>query len=334
MKCWKAANAYVRDMVDKSRAGIRMKDGLGEQVTAAGAELIGTEIASEIYNRMQSTSTIYGSATHVQMRGQGAKMGIPWLNDYLATDVDNKLGESPKGVRAYWLDEATNMSANLPQFGNVTTVPMLLRKLAVRVPVTDELLDDRADLAEWLVTAAADAANNAAEQQMLFGTGETVTQGTAGILGVCASAGSGSTAVVSITTASPTQANLVSMFTALNPQAIPGAKWYVTPTMYAFLWDQTYGCISRLGGGLWIFGREVEVCPWLVSTSPILLGNFKGYGVLSKPPTHRISDQVSFLSDQSEFKFILRVAGSPITKINGPNGNDWGWFCASSPLGS
>jgi len=303
----KMLDLYLRSLIEKNATGNN------ETAAADGGCLVGVEIANQIYNRMISTSSILSSALKITLN-KGLTVKVPYLNDYLSVD------ERETAIRAYWIDEAGTKTACKPQLGSVN---LELGKLVVRVPYTDELFNDRNDLVDWLVTCAGDAIRNKIEQGMLFNETESV-------LGI---AGGGDGEIATIYTdfaTTPTEAQLQAAYKLLNPLAIPGARWYVTRDCYANLSGCDYDVITREGNSMYIIGLPVEVCPWLVDSVHIMVGNFAAYGLVTRDAEKLVSDHIRFLYDESELRVVVRVAGSPITENKTINGVSNGWFVVQS----
>ncbi len=306
----KMMDMYLRGIVEKSATGNN------ESVAADGGNTLGLEISLEIFNRMISTSTILGQAQIVRM-GKGLTVKVPYLNDYLSVN------EGETAIRAYWIDEAADKTANIPQLGYVK---LTLGKLVVRIPFTDELWNDRIDLVDWLITNAADSIKNKLEYAMIYGTGAVKGIASGDTDGEKATVKSGFAIAGTIT-----EANLVAAFKLLNPLAINGARWYVSQDVYANLNSYNYDVITRDADKMYILGLEVEVCPWLDASLPIFVGNFACYCIAEKETQVKVGDQIRFLYDESELRMVYRVAGEPITEVQTIDSTDKGWFVTPDP---
>lgn len=293
------------------RLELKAATGLSEGVEEDGGALVATQIQEGIFDAVKLEATIYNQAQHIPVT-VGGMVKVPYANDPLLVNPTT-------GIRAYYVDEA---EAKTLSKGQVEGPTMTLRKLVVRVPVTDELNMDSPDLADWIIAKAGQQITYRIEKDMFLGWGDT------GIFGV---AGNGNGASIFTPFTQLDEALCKTMLDALHPLAYKGAAWYITAQQYTVLlsiaWT-TPNALTFEGGKYFLFGLPVTVMPHLTETHyPIVLGNFGVFGLAHRKMQVASSGSIRFYNDEREYRIELRVAGEPLVKTSDlDDGETYGWF--------
>ena len=278
---------------------IKSATGLSESIPEDGGHLLTRYMVDQVFDALKYDSIIFNKARKFYVansRGNGIK--VP----YSTTPLTN---EPNTGTRAYWIAEAADKTISKPQLG---VADMQFAKLVVRVPVTDELLQDAALLADFVIFEAARAITYKVEREAIFGVGKSI-KGVAGD-------GDYATLVVD-TSADITEAEIKNYVAALNPLAYKGAEWYIAPQQFDNICSINYTNETGLvfeDGRYYLFGFPVNVVAHLTADPyGIVLGDFSAYGLAIRGPSIAISDDIRFLNDESEIRVVLRIAGAPLT---------------------
>ena len=235
------------------------------------------------------------------------------------------------GIQAAWEDEFEQLSQSKP---HLTASKLRTNKLAVFVPVTDELLEDSVALGEHISAKAPDKINFAAELAIIAGNGIGRPKG------IINSAG---TVVVaeepSQTAATIVHANVRKMWRALTPTARKNAIWLCHPDADEQLQslalpgnagdngsEPLYGTATAFAPYGSLLGRPIypsEACSTLGTPGDIIAADMSAYLCAVKAMRTDVSIHLWFDYDITAFRFVLRIAGQPWTETLVPslNGN-------------
>lgn len=284
--------------------------GNNEAVSADGGALVQQAVYAGVVETIRNGGRLASRAQLVTSNSIGIK--VPFSK--------TPSSDSPSsGTRAYWAEEAAQATISKPQLGAASLRP---GKLVVRVPVTDELLNDVDYLSSYIERESVKAALYKIERCMLLGN-QVAVHGVAG---------DGDGATVSVTVAdTPTLANLKSMVAALNPDAYEGAEWYVSPQVYAGIVDNEADHTSYIqfeNGRYWILGFPVRCMPQLGDPpNHIVLGDFTRYVLQLREPDFSQSGDLRFDFDETEFRLCQRAAGNAAAATMGlDDGETYGFF--------
>jgi HK97 family phage major capsid protein len=232
--------------------------------------------------------------------------------------------DDSSGIKANWTGEGAAKAQSKP---DLDTMTVKLNKLAVLVPVTDELLDDAPAMASYVVRKAGDKIDHKVSLAIVQGTG---TGQPAGIVGSAARVtvprltGQGAATLVF--------PNINSMWAHMTAQHRPGAVWLVHPSideqlpLMAFTRVATeptppipvYLPANSIAGNPFatLYGRPVistECCNALGTEGDIIFTNLGQYLALLKVGGVRqdVSIHVYFENDVTAFRFVLRMGGRP-----------------------
>jgi HK97 family phage major capsid protein len=296
----------------KSIDGLNMisKASVGQNVATAGdgGNTTQNDFMFEIQKLARAKSAIWSKVRQIECTGTGLK--FPQANE--TTRIHTSLYS---GVRGYKVSEGVDHTISKLAF---TNKDLTLAKLGLLVGATDEILDDNYLMEQFVVNAAIDAMAWIVDREIINAP-----------LSVISNPLVNSTTGVACTGSNPaTYAQLVNMYTAIEPTVRSQAQWYFSNDTYIDLLSTAdaanrlvfnpgvNGSISASVPGT-LFGLPVNVIEQLPAA-----GAGAGNIICTVPSKYilavkaggvkmSMSDQVYWLSDQSLFKFVFRMNGAP-----------------------
>ncbi|TVQ38486.1 MAG: phage major capsid protein [Spirochaetaceae bacterium] len=155
---------YLQDITAQARTGrvsarvdnyqkkvihdFRAATGSSEGVPSDGGFLVGKEMSDEIIKRVYDNNQLISRVRQRTLTGNVNGMKLNAIDETSRAD-----GSRHGGVRAYWVAEAENKTASMPQFRQME---LDLKKLAVLYYATDELLQDAGMLQQEVSEAVSD----------------------------------------------------------------------------------------------------------------------------------------------------------------------------------
>jgi len=221
------------------------------------------------------------------------------------------------GIRGYRLAEGATLTASQPKFKRITWE---LKKYAVLVYATDELLEDAPQFSEIVQQGAGEELMFMANDDVLNGLG------TAGPLGILESDGKVEiSAETGQAAATILVENLSKMWARLLSRAKPNSVWYINTDCNTQL-DELALAVGTGGleprfvtydaaGIMRIKGRpvvETEFNATLGTAGDIVLADMGYYLGWMREIQSASSIHVQFLTDEMVFRFILRIDGRPV----------------------
>ena len=273
-----------------------------------GGYLIPDEFSTDLQSNMISNVDVLGKASFFDVGGNSLQ--IPELDDYDKSDDAQRHG----GVRQYWTAEGGAITTSNPDLGNVQ---LKLKKSAVLVPMTDELLEDSAFPAGQLVTtlggaALADAVDDAAINGDGVGRPEGV-RNAACFHEVAKESGQTADTIVA--------ENVLKMWAAMPDVCKSTAEWLINPEGLAQLGSLTIGDqpvfmssgITGTPNGT-LMGRPIvgtDLCQALGDSGDIILADWKRYVGIQKAGGVQAATSIHLYFDtaQTAFRLIQRVDG-------------------------
>jgi len=256
-----------------------------------------------------------------------AKLAIgPNANGVTVRAVDETAraaGSRWGGVLGYRLAEAGTKLASQPTF---RLIELRLKKYAVLIYATEELLQDTTALGGIVQQGASEELDFMVNDDILNGLG------VGGPLGILASG-----ALVTVTKEGGQLAdtvvtqNIFKMWARLHPRSKSNSVWFintdVTPQLYGLnLTVGTGGMPMYMAPGSLpnspsgsLLGRpvvETEFNPTLGDAGDVVLADMSQYALIDKDVQAASSIHVQFLTDQTCFRFVYRCDGQP--KIAAP----------------
>lgn len=241
-----------------------------------------------------------------------------WING--VNETSRATGSRWGGVRGYRLAEGDTKTASKPSFRRINWE---LKKYAVLVYATDELLQDKALFSEIVRTGASEELAFMANDDILNGVGA------AGPLGILQSPCLVTVAKEAAQTADTVvYENIVKMWARLLPRSksSAGTAWFVNPDVMPqldtlVLTAGTAGIPPRFvnyndQGVMTIKGKpvfETEFNSTVGDVGDILLGDMSEYLMWqhSAGVQEAVSIHVQFLTDETVFRLVMRLDGQP-----------------------
>lgn len=239
-----------------------------------------------------------------------------------AIDETSRASSRLGGLTHYWIAEESTITASQFKFRQIEWV---LKKIAVRLDATEELLQDASALTAFI--------NVELPKELIFGVENAIIRGSGAgqPLGILNSGAlievakeSGQAADTFVTE------NADKMFARMPARLITGAKWYINQEV----WVQLFSLNRAVGtaGGLPVFqnpqtgisaapfgsihGRPIqplEYCSALGDAGDVIFANMGEYTICDNGGIKgSVSIHVLFLTDKEVFKFIYRVDGQPV----------------------
>lgn len=241
-----------------------------------------------------------------------------WING--VNETSRATGSRWGGVRGYRLAEGDTKTGSKPAFRRINWE---LKKYAVLVYATDELLQDKALFSEIVRTGASEELAFMANDDILNGVGA------AGPLGILQSPCLVTVAKENNQTADTVvYENIVKMWSRLLPRSksSAGTAWFVNPDVMPqldtlVLTAGTAGIPPRFvnyndQGVMTIKGKpvyETEFNATVGDVGDILLGDMSEYLMWqhSAGVQEAVSIHVQFLTDETVFRLVMRLDGQP-----------------------
>jgi HK97 family phage major capsid protein len=233
-------------------------------------------------------------------------------------ETDRADGSRWGGVKGYRLAEAGTKLASQPTF---RLIELRLKKYAVLIYATEELLQDTTALGSIIQQGASEELDFMVNDDILNG------MGAGGPLGILNSG-----ALVTVTKEGGQLAdtvvtqNIFKMWARLHPRSKSNSVWFcntdVTPQLYGLnLTVGTGGMPMYMAPGSLpnapsgsLLGRpvvETEFNPTLGDAGDLVLADMSQYALIDKDVQAASSIHVQFITDQVAFRFVYRVDGQP-----------------------
>lgn len=300
--------------------------GLNETAPGDGGVLVQTDFATDLLTRTYETGQLASRARRIPLSSNANSIKIPAINESSRAD-----GSRWGGVQAYWLAEGGTKTASQLAFRQVE---LNLHKLAALVYVTDELLQDAGALESYVRQAVSEELAFKLDDAILNGTGVGQPLGifnSPALVTVTAEVGQGAATLQS--------ENIIKMYSRLWPSSQMRADWFHNVDVLPQL--MTTGIQVGVGGSTLymppgglsaspystLMGRPmvaIEQASTLGTAGDLLLFDMSQYLLIEKPMQSAMSIHVQFTTDQTVFRFVLRVDGQPawhsaLTPKNGTN---------------
>lgn len=286
--------------------------GASEGVASDGGFLLEPTLVAEIMKPMHEEGPFSKMARSLPV---GSNSNYGWING--VDETSRATGSRWGGIQGYRLAEAGTKTASKPKFRRINWE---LKKYAVLVYGTDELLADAAQFSSIVQQGAA--------EELMFMLNDDILNGLgiAGPLGILASA-----ALISATAESGQAAdtfvyeNIPAMWQRLHPRSRPKSAWFINSEIEPWL-DELYLAAGTAGlnpryvnygsdGVMTIKGRPVYVTEFNAApgdVGDVLLADMSEYLLWEKQGIQAAqSIHVQFLTDETVFRFVYRCDGQP-----------------------
>jgi HK97 family phage major capsid protein len=300
----------ARDKVRKAKA----ITGLSESVPADGGFLVQTDWGGALMERVYAVGQIL-QRVNINPISANAN-GITYYGYNETSRVD---GSRRGGIRFYWLSEGAEKTISHQTYRKIE---LQLNKAIVRVPATDELLQDTVALESEIMRLAPEEIAFGVEAAIVnvgTGAGQPLSVlNSPALVSVPAETGQAAATIVS--------ENVINMW-ARRWAGYRDYVWLinqdVTPQLLQMnLGVGTGGQLTYMpAGGLsglpygTLMGRpvlEVEYCPTLGTVGDIILWAPQSYRAIDKGGVQSASSiHVRWEFDETEFRFVYRVDGQP-----------------------
>lgn len=238
--------------------------------------------------------------------------------------VDETTAWGTGGIKAYWTKEAAASTQSKPALRDMT---LKLDKLTALVPVTEEMLEDAAQIDGYLRSKAPEAIDWELSYSLAWGAGVGEPLGFMRAPALITQAAEGAQTADTINAT-----NLVKMMSRLPTRSRRNAVWLIHPDAEPQLPLMTIGNqpVYLPPGGLAdaplgrLMGRPViphQVCSTVGDLGDIMLVDLTQYLAVRKAMGVNVQTSIHLWFDQgvTAFRFVMRVAGQP-----------W-WSAAQSP---
>lgn len=303
--------------------------GMNQGVASEGGYLVPTTFSSAVWERLGgSPDAILPLTDNYTVTGESI--------EFLASaETARTRGSLKGGVRAYWINEADQLTKSAPKFRRLRTEPQQLAALAY---VTEKLLKNSpVALEQYLTRAFADAIDFEVSDSLIRGTGSGMPKG---ILN------SGCLVTVSKETSQPAatirQENVSKMWARLHPAGRANAIWMINADVEPAL-DTLSTVVKNVAGSenvggyankvfdaerRTLKGRPIvvsEFCETLGTKGDILLVDWSHYLTGTRGTVETaMSMHVRFEYLEQAFRSVFEVDGQPwidsaITPYKGTN---------------
>jgi HK97 family phage major capsid protein len=300
------------DRIESNMKAMEAKapQGASEGVLSDGGFLLDPTVTAEIIKPMHEDGPFSNDVRKLPV-GNNSNSG--WING--VDETSRATGSRWGGVQGYRLAEAGQKTASKPTFRRIQWE---LKKYAVVIIATDELLNDSTQFSAIAAQASREELNFMLNDDILNGTG------LGGPLGIMQSG-----AVVTVTR---TDANKIlgtdisAMYQRLSTRSKARAKWYVNSETAPQL-DQLfavgstavlfpYAGYDQAQGVRTLYGKpiiETEFNAALGTTGDILLADLTEYLLWEEAGgvKESVNMYLYWLTDETAVRFVMRVDGKP-----------------------
>lgn len=267
--------------------------------------------------KAHAASTVYPKTRQITISSNSNGIKIPGIDETSRED-----GSRWGGIRAYWLEEGGTKTASKPKF---MLVELNLHKLIGLCYATDELLEDASALETYVREGFTEEFSFKLDDAIIRGTGAGQPLGilNAPCLVSVTGASSASTIVA---------ADVVNCFARLWPGSHGRAEWFANidtfPEMISMHSKELVGGGAAAGDLVWmpanalagqpyqtLMGKRlnyIEQCSSVGTVGDLILADFSQYITINKGGMQSASSiHVQFLTDETVFRFVLRIDGQP-----------------------
>ena len=289
--------------------------GMSEGAPAAGGFLVQQDFASELFKTAYEEGEMLSRIRRVPI---GATSNGLLMN--AIAETNRTTGNRWGGIQGYWLAEAGVKTASYP---TLRQMEWNLRKLAVLVYATDELLQDATALGALITDAASSEIRWLVEESIMNGLGGGQPLGIMGHASLVTQAAEAGQAAATIV-----YENIVNMYSRRWPGSTSKMVWFINqdiePQLMAMnaavgaggqmVWMPPGGLSGAPYGTL--MGKPVissEHTATLGTTGDICLFDLSQYLEIDKGGIQSASSiHVNFVYDETVFRFVFRVDGQPL----------------------
>jgi HK97 family phage major capsid protein len=309
VKAFKMSSGEQMDPRLKRLAETKAASGATVGVSSEGGFLVEPTLTTEILKPIHEGGAFSSRARRLPV---GANSNYGWINGI--DETDRATGSRWGGIRGYRIAEGNAPTSSKPKFRRINWE---LKKYAVLVYGTDELLADAAQFSEVVRVAAAEELAFMVNDDILNG------DGAAGCFGILSSAAAVS--VTRTTTGRVVYEDLIGMWARCDTRAKQNAGWFintdVNPDLDTLAHAVGTGALEPKfvgydqNGLMRIKGKpviETEFNASLGTVGDIVLADMSQYLTWEKGGVQAAESlHVLFTTDETTFRFIYRIDGQP-----------------------
>ncbi len=307
-------NAAVTHNVDKRLLEARAT-GMSEGVPSDGGFLVQTDFSTQLLEKVHETGKLVDRCERVTISSEANSTKIPGIDE-----TSRANGSRSGGVRGYWLNEGGTKTASAPKFRQIE---LTLKKLIGLCYCTDEMLADISVMESLLPRLFASEFGFKVDDALINGTGAGQPLGllnATALVSVAKETGQAAKTIVA--------ENIEKMYARMDAGSVGNAAWYINQDC----WPQLFQLHHAVGtGGIPMFvpagglsdapfgtllGRPIvplEQCQTLGTKGDIYFADMSQYIIAEKGGIDAASSiHVSFTTDETAFRFVMRIDGQPI----------------------
>jgi HK97 family phage major capsid protein len=281
--------------------------GIEEATPSLGGFLVSKDYSNDLLAVTEASAIVYPKTRKMVLTTNSNGIKIPGIDE--TSRASHRWG----GILGYWENEGASLTATKPKFRNVE---LNLNKLTGLVYVTDEMLEDSSILESVVRTGF--------EQEFAFQIDDKIIRGSGagqplGILN--------GPSLVSVTGASSAstivRADVIGAYAQMWPASMGRAEWFANIDTVPQLMTMTLG-----DAPLWLPNNQlrdqpyatlmgkrinfIESCSSVGTVGDLILADFSQYITITKGGLKATgSIHVAFTTDETAFRFILRIDGQP-----------------------
>ena len=290
---------------------LRAPTGAAESTPSIGGFLVQEDYSNDLFMKAHQASMIWSKCRNIPISSRSNSLKMPGIDETSRID-----GSRWGGIRSYWTEEAGSLTQTS---GKLMMIELSLKKLTGLCYATDELLEDASALGALISMAF--------EEEFSFKLDDAVIRGTGagqplGILN------GPSIVPVSRTSAGTIcSTDVINCYSRMYPGSHSSAEWYTNvdtlPNMMAMTAAEAgYQSIwlpsNNIAGQPFqtLLGRPVhyvETASTEGTVGDLMFLDLSQYLTITKGGMKAAqSIHVQFVTDQTVFRFILRVDGQPL----------------------
>lgn len=301
--------------INRGALGIAASTGSNETVGFDGGFAVQTDFQPGILDRIYAGSQV---AQYCSPREIGAGFnGTAWNQVDETSRVDGSRGG---GVQAYWIGEGASITASRPKLARQE---LNLGKLGAVWYATDELLQDATALESFGDAEFVDELAFKLDDAIVNGNGAGIPQGVLNANALVTVAKESGQAAATVLTE-----NIEKMWARMQGRSLGNAAWYINQAVWPHIFQlgQAIGVggvpmfipaggISDAPAGT-LLGRPIrpiEQAAALGTVGDIVFADMSRYLLIRKGGVQRAASiHVQFLTDETAFRWILRINGRPM----------------------
>lgn len=291
--------------------------GLGESVASEGGFLVGTDMAAGLLSRIyDNTQFLTGGANYDSVTAIPISSGSNGVKINAVNETSRADGSRSGGVQIFWTEEGGTKADSKPA---LRQIELSLKKLIGLYYATDELLADASALEAIVSKIFADEFAFVLQNALFDGDGAGKPLGFLQSNALVTVPKEGGQAAASVV-----KANIDKMYSRLWARGLPRSVWFINqdvqPALDSLV-DAGNNSVYLPPGGLsaqpfgTLKGRPVvpiEQSKTLGTLGDITFCDLGEYYYATKGPMQTASSiHVRFVNDETAFRFVLRVDGTP-----------------------